>query len=365
LGLGQYLSGWALVGLQAAFAWSANRNYLALPELGVEPFYAGDGADHGHVTIVVPARNEGSRLPELLVSLNALTYPNRDVVVVNDGSSDLTASVAENHGARVIHVSGPPAGWTGKSFACQVGADASIGEWLLFTDADTIHGLDSLTRALDTAVRTGSGLMSLLPRQRCSSFWERVLLPYAYALYFAGAQRINRCGGPAIANGQYMLFRRQTYRTVGGHAAVRESIIEDVSLARLVARAGEPVVLARAESCFQVRMYHDLRTLWEGFVKNALRFVSVSPRTGIPTVVATVAFSSALPVALRLHPRLMRLCLLGVPAVGLTPWVRRFGVPLYYAFLYPLAAAVFQIIALDSVRRSVLRRGTVWKGRVY
>jgi hypothetical protein len=203
-----------------------------------------------------------------------------------------------------------------------------------------------------------------LPRQACGTFWERLLLPYAYALYFVGAVAINRPGRPAVANGQYMLFRRPTYERVGGHGAVRSSLIEDVTLARLVQGNGERVGLARAEDALQVRMYAGLPALWEGFAKNAVRFVAVSPGTGLLTVLAGLLFGSAIPGSIRASNWAVRVGLMTVPTVGLLPWLRRYGVPPYYALLFPLAAAVFQLLALDSIRRTLLG-GTSWKGRRY
>jgi hypothetical protein len=125
------------------------------------------------------------------------------------------------------------------------------------------------------------------------------------------------------------------------------------------------VVLARGEDHLQVRMYNDLLSLWEGFSKNAVRFVTVSPQSGVPTVLAGMAYGAALPTAWRQRSPFLRLALLLTPALGLLPWERRFGVPVIYAFLYPLAAAVFQTIALDSIRRSLIPGETVWKGRRY
>lgn len=350
----------AVLGLMTGTAVLAERNYRSIPVLRATP-----NAPSELVAIVVPARNEAARLPALLASLRTLEGVEYTVTVVDDGSEDATAQVARAGGAEVIHLEGPPPGWTGKAFACMVGAGQTRGEWILFTDADTEHGPDSLRWALGEAVQRDAGLLSLLPRQVCRTFPERLLLPYAYALYFVGAGRANRPGGPAVANGQYMLFRRAVYERVGGHGVVRDSLIEDVALAKVLREAGERVVLLRGESAVRVRMYDGLGALWEGFSKNAFRFVQAAPRRGIYTALASVVLSSALPAALAARSGPMRLILLGAPAAALVPWVRRFGVPLPYAGLAPLAALTFQALALDSMRRAAVRGATVWKGRRY
>jgi chlorobactene glucosyltransferase len=350
----------ALLAAQVAAGWLARRNYRRLPALGESP---SRGA--GHVSIVIPARDEADRLPALLHSLTALRYPDREVIVVDDASSDGTADVAERLEVRVIRVAGPEPGWTGKCFACWTGAISTRGDWLLFTDADTVHEPESLGLALSLAQDRHAGLCSLLANQRFGSFWERLLLPYAYFLYFVGAVAMNEPGGVPVANGQYMLFRRSDYDRLGGHAAVRDSIIEDVALARLAAEAGVRVVLARGERHIEVRMYRGLSQLWEGLGKNAFRFVRASSLAGGLTVAASIAFGSALPAALRAPSQSLRAGLLLVPSLALAGWARAFGSGTIPALLHPLAAAGFLALALDSVRRAATRSGTVWKGRRY
>ncbi|PZS10287.1 MAG: hypothetical protein DLM70_00665, partial [Chloroflexi bacterium] len=220
------------------FGWLSWRNYRRMPHLDeslrCENFPS--------VSIVIPARNEESRLPALLRSLAALDYPDLEVVVVDDQSIDGTARVARDFGVRVIEGAEAPSGWTGKCWACWQGAAMTTGTYLLFTDADTVHGTRSLTRAIQAATSRRAALLSLLPRHRCETFWERLLVPYAYALYFAGGRR-----GTGIANGQYMLFEGDAYQRTGGHRAVRGSLVEDVDIASRIANAGERVLLLRAE----------------------------------------------------------------------------------------------------------------------
>jgi len=311
----------------------------------------------GHVAIVIPARNEALRLPTLLRSLRQLTYPDYEVLVVDDASTDSTSQVAAAAGARVLRLDSLPAGWTGKAYACRRGAEATNGDWILFTDADTEHQPGSLDAALATAHRHDADLVSFLTRQRCETFWERLLLPYAYALYFAGADPSS-----PIANGQYILLRRDAYTRVGGHDSVRREVIEDVALARRAATLGMKVVLVRGEQQVTVRMYGGLAEIWEGLGKNAARFIAVSPRRGAATALAGMLFGSSIPLLLRTS---WRRCLVAIllPALLLQGWYRRFGVSPAMALLYPLAAGVFQLLALDSIRRTLF--GTPWKGRRY
>jgi glycosyltransferase involved in cell wall biosynthesis len=317
------------------------------------------------VSIIVPARDEEQRIAPLLLSLERLDYPNYEVVVVDDASQDNTAGLAQRMGATVVDVKQLPDGWTGKAHACWQGAAATTGEWLLFTDADTIHHAGSLSAAVGTASAAGAGLLSLLCRQQCESFWERLLLPYVYALYFAGRLQINASQQSAVANGQYILVRRTEYVRMGGHHTVRGSVIEDVDLARRAHAYGVHVLLLRGERFVDVRMYTGLASLWQGLSKNAATFAAVSPVFGSLTVLTSVIFGAAFPRAVRGGSLIERMVVAAAPGVALLPWVRRFGVPVRYVLLYPLAAGTFQMIAFDSIRRVLFSGSVRWKGRRY
>lgn len=348
-----------LIAAAAGAGRHALRNYRALPEPPTE-----GRSDYGHVSIIVPARNEAVILPRLLESLLALSYQDADILVVDDGSTDQTAAVARSLGVPVLRVD-LPAGWSGKSHACWVGAQHTHGEWLLFCDADTQHACTSLNRVLALAVEESVDVVSLLARQECPTFWERVLLPYIYFLYFVGARHINQRANRSTANGQYILCKRDSYQRFGGHRAVRSSLVEDVALARVAARNGHRVVLARGESMLRVRMYDGLSAIWLGFGKNSFRFVRLSPTDGAITVASSVLFATLLLRGARAKSRSARIALPLVPALSMLPWYRAFGVPARYVAGFPLAAAVFQLIALDSIRRTLIPGATTWKGRRY
>lgn len=360
----------ALVGyfaLVAVRVWLANRslrNYLKLP-LIERPAPA---EALPTVSVIVPARDEEKRLPALLASLRALNYPSVDVFVVDDGSTDETGLVAKEHGAQVIRVEGPEPGWKGKPFACWTGAQAATGEWLLFTDADTVHQPESLERAMRFALQREASAVSMFLQQRCVTFWERVLLPYAYQQYFVGVpyKRVNDPHDPAaLANGQYILIEREAYFRAGGHASVKGAVIDDVALAAQLKAKGVPIVAARGERLASVRMYAGLADIWAGFGKNAYGFIRQRGAGGLLTVLATILSGLAIPCAiygLAAGDRAFELAALVtyVSAVAeLSLWQFLFGTPLSCAIFQPLAFVVFLAIALDSA----FRWKHTWKGR--
>lgn len=331
------------------------------------------------VSIVVPARNEERNLPKLLRSLIALDYPAYEVIVVDDASTDATPAIADRYAAdteglvRALHLTGPEPGWTGKCWACWQGALAARGEWLLFTDADTEHEYGSLRAAVLAAREAGVAALSLFPRQQCLSFWERLLLPFAYQQYFVGVRpaRLERPNGPALANGQYFLIHREAYAASGGHAAIAGSIIDDVALAEALKRAGYAPLACHGEELVQVRMYTGLRALVAGFQKNAFQFLRAQGSAGALVVLSTACNAGILgALAWAIYTRSP----LGLGAAGLAygaqtallaRWERAFGVRRGYALLAPLAALVFTLIALSSMLRVLTGRRVRWKGRRY
>lgn len=389
-------SPWWLAGVVGATGALALAHYRALPLLVALTDVAGDDtaaievpevAHLPRVSIIIPARNEERTLPTLLESLLALDYPDYEVLVVDDNSTDGTARVVEEYvrhapgRVRLLSAPEPPVGWTGKNTACVAGARAATGRWLLFTDADTEHLPGSLRAAMTTALRLHARALSLFPQQRCLSFWERLLLPFAYQQYFVGVRpaALRAATGPALANGQYILVARDAYEQAGGHAAAAGSIIDDVALAGALKRAGTPVLVCRGERLVRVRMYASKGALVEGFTKNSFQFLGEQGVGGALVVLSTACAAGVLPalvgaVASALGAGLGQAQTLAVVGASLAyllqvglvlPWLRFFGVPRRYAPLVPLAALVFVLIAISSAVHVVLRRPVTWKGRAY
>lgn len=358
-------------------AWRAEHNYQTLPEAPLirKQDALPDEISPG-ISVIIPARNEETNLPRLLESLACQDYPLYEVLVVDDASTDGTAAIVRrytNRGVRLTSIDGPPAGWIGKNFACWKGASESIHPWLLFVDADVELAPCALRSSLVFALERNVYALSLFARQHCETFWERLLLPFAYQQYFVGvhAQRIHRKQGPALANGQYFLIERSAYQQAGGHAANAGSIIDDVALATRLKETGVIPLACRGEQLISVRMYTCLSEIITGFGKNSYLFLRQSPLTGIQTAVSTSLAASVL--MLFVDAVRKRSCsTLAVASLaylaqslGMQSWLRRFEVRTLYTLLAPFSALIFLMIALNSMIRVLTGRALSWKGRNY
>ncbi len=336
------------------FARKSRRNYLKLPELPL------DSAEGISVTTIIPARNEAGNIARVVGS-----FPLNDVVVVDDFSTDGTAELARQAGASVIQPPPLKRGTVGKNNACYAGAQQATTEWMLFVDADTWYRPEFAPALVSYARKTNLSLTTVFLKQECVTIWEKMILPYAFALYFCGvdADQVNGLSSSeALANGQCMLWKRSAYEFVGGHGTVATSVIEDVDLARLAKRHSLRLRVLRAEHLGSVRMYDSLGAIWRGFQKNAFRFLVVNPSTGFQVVFASIVMASWLPMMITLLAYKMWIAaalFYALPSVLFAPWYGSF----VGALLTPYAIYFFQLIALNAMITTTFGRRTLWKGR--
>src|ERR1700750_3130374 len=181
-------------------------------------------ASKPEVSVIIPAANEEASRGASLESLVSQPGVEFEIIVVNDHSTDRTREIATSFPrVSAVDAGSLPKGWTGKNNAVACGARQARGEWLLFTDADTIHLPGSLARALAEANEHQAEMLSYSPEQIAVTFWEKAILPVVLA-ELARQYRPSKVSDPAspiaAANGQFILIRRETYDAIGGHAAV-------------------------------------------------------------------------------------------------------------------------------------------------
>jgi chlorobactene glucosyltransferase len=340
------------------------------------------------VSVILPARNEAHNIARCVSSILATTYPNLELIVVDDGSTDGTAEIARKTAAgdkRVRVIASPPLpdGWFGKQWACSTGAKVASGSVLQFTDADTVHGPDLVTRSMNAMRRVRSQLFSVAGRQELGGFWEKVMQPQVFTILsmrYGGTESVNKSTSVAnkIANGQCIFVTHDSYTAIGGHGGVRASVAEDLMLAQRFFAARKRVVIMLGVNQMSTRRYGSLREIVNGWRKNvfaggldAVPFGRIG-RTFFPLFLLMPPLMELLP------PFALGLALAGSTASSillvwatisttatllwwLVVYVTIRENPLY-ALAYPLGALVLLYILLTAVIRG---RRVTWKGRTY
>lgn len=319
------------------------------------------------VSIIIPARNEEANLGSCLESLVGQTGVSFEIIVVDDHSTDRTREIAASFpGARVVEAGPLPEGWTGKNNAVAAGVAASRGEWILFTDADTVHLPGSLTRALSEAQESGAEMLSYSPEQIAVTFWEKAILPVVFselARQYPPARVSDPNSTSVAANGQYILVKRSAYNAVGGHVAVASSILEDVALARAIKSSGHKIRFRYGAGVVSTRMYRTFGQLREGWTKNlALLF----PRTGwLAAETLTLWLLLPLTLVLAAAASFWWLCGFTVLFVYLIARVGRSNFPITGRVLGVLFGMPMFSYLLVRSRRAYARGEICWKGRTY
>jgi glycosyltransferase involved in cell wall biosynthesis len=340
------------------------------------------------LSVIIPVRNEERSLPACLASLLSQSEPGFllgqqwELIIVNDDSTDKSRMIAAEVAATydgVTLLDAPPldlgsnGGFTGKTNACWTGAQSARGRYLLFTDADTVHETNDISRSLREADRHSAALLSYSPRQIVTGFWQHAVMPLVFselASVYPSKQVNDPARRLAAANGQFILVERDAYFSVGGHRAVGKSVLEDVALAHNIKRGPRVIRFRYAPEALSTRMYWTTSEMIEGWTKNlALLF----PK----------------PIALALWRILDVLLFFGLPVAAfslywLQPWQRsvillvwvrtlwrfysrvaRSNFPAIDIAISILAIPLFVYLLIRSVIHHRIKKSVLWKGRNY
>ena len=228
------------------------------------------------LSIVIPACNEAAHLESAVSTLTQQDYPDLEIILVNDRSTDATAEVIDrlakaDSRVRAVHVTSLPAGWLGKVHALQRGVEMARGEWLLFTDADIHFSEGTLRRAIAVAIRQGADHLTLVPRTVQTGFWLAVAVR-AFGLLFlltTRAASVNRPGSDAFVGiGAFNLVKAEMFRRTAGFEWLRLETGDDVGLGMMIKRAGGASRLAVAYDELSVRWYESVPAMFKGLEKN-------------------------------------------------------------------------------------------------
>jgi chlorobactene glucosyltransferase len=328
------------------------------------------------VSVVIAARNEVEDLARTLDSLLIQDDPNLEIVVVDGGSTDGTGAVIDARAPRVRRLDEPPLPehWVGKNWACWTGAASTTGAWLLFLDADVRLHPAAVRTVVAWAEAEHADLATISPRVEMQGFWERLVIPFwtQMVLTYFRAPRVNRADSTAaMANGQFCLLRRSAYDRIGGHAAVRAYVLEDVEIARRVRAVGLKLRIAHATDLAVTRMYRDPDEMFEGLLKNVHGTEFSAPRL----LGFWMGLAGLFLLPLALLPFGLWVASWPLTLMGGFLWValfgkhigfaRALGAPAVYGLLYPAAVVYYLRLVTVSLARGLRRRPVTWKGRSY
>ena len=349
--------------------------------------------DEPKVSVLIPARNEAHQIGLCLESLSRQTYRNLEVIVLDDCSEDATLDVIREAGfsdrpkSKLRYLTGQalPKGWAGKPWACYQLSRQATGDYLLFTDADTVHHSQSVESAMKMAMERDTDLLSVWPHQITETWSEKLVIPMIYLLgqmwipfwFLRLVQKspgLKRCVPKflwkdfGVANGQYMLFKRSAYKEIGSHQVVKDHLVEDVALGREVAKRipkGWRLLNADGHAIVECRMYRDFLGVWEGFSKN-LRPVFEKRGYAFFGVGLVMVVTMLLPFVwfvLREQPWLVTIQAQLILLIRLILTIR-FRTDWLSLALHPFAMLLSLLIGMNSWRQS--KTGTIsWKRRQY
>lgn len=329
------------------------------------------------MSVLIPARNEALNIEAAVTAVLACRAPNLECVVLDDHSSDGTGEIVRRLAAndprlRLVEAPELPPGWAGKQHACFVLGEAARHEALLFIDADVRLATDALPRlAKRFANRPKLALLSGFPEERTGSVVEHMLIPLIHLLLLGYLPMLMSrvINAPALAAGcgQLMLARRDAYRAIGGHGAVRASMHDGVTLPRAFRRGGHRTALFDAGDLASCRMYEGARATWAGFSKNATE--GLARPIGLPVWTVLLGGGHVLPflwLPFASAEDAVPLALACTASFGLRlllAW--RFRQSLIGALLHPAAIMLMLALQWNALVAAWRGRRVAWRGRSY
>ena len=340
------------------------------------------------ISVCIPARDEERNIRACVEAVLNQTYPNFEIIVVDDRSVDATSGILhsiQNDKLRIVGGSDLPSGWAGKPHALYQAANLARGDWLCFIDADTFLAPEGLSSCYAKAIETNADLFTILTFQVTVTFWERVVLPLvmtALSVGFSPRKVNDPKRKDAIANGQFIFIKRSVYDAIGGHESVKDQIVEDKAISEKVKWSGYRLIVADGMQVARTRMYTSLAEMWEGWTKNI--YLGLREQFGLMMLGAFGALVTVIAaLVLPLWPLLGLFWFfhnsgwmsVGIIIEALILWsvliyvramvAHNMDIPRWYALTTPLGAAIFAAMMFTSTWKVISGQGVTWRGRKY
>lgn len=339
------------------------------------------------VSIAIPARNEEHFIQACVSSLIEQNYENIEILILDDNSTDNTAAEAkklQDRDPRVRIIKGKPLkkGWRGKLYAMQQLYEQSKGEYILFTDADTVHKTNSVEYGLGIIINEEASMVSGYPKQEGKLIWVQALVSamlFNTVLYMPLRLQQKVQWTPfAMAIGQYLLLKREVLDDLGGFTSISDVICDDVMLARACTKTGHKYVFADMKDALSCKMFSTFKGGFEGLERSITGVINIKPyMVPLVLVVASVLLACA---AAPLASLAMGLALLTDTTLSPLPFLLTsvgsillfgswtatglyHGFPLKVALQGPITFVFVVAMYLHGFYRKVSGKGFMWKGR--
>jgi hopene-associated glycosyltransferase HpnB len=333
---------------------------------------AASPAEFPEVDVIVPARDEAETIGPVIASLVAQDYagPFR-ITLVDDNSTDGTAAAAGTApNLRVLCGQPKPTGWSGKLWAVSQGVAASSAPVLLFTDADIVHDARHLSSLVARLLQPRVEMVSEMVRLNCTSFAERALVPafvYFFQMLYPFASVNNPRSGVAAAAGGTVLVRRESLERIGGIEAIKDALIDDVTLAKAIKKVG-PIYLGHSGLATSVRPYPHFVDIWQMVSRTAFTQLRYSfgalllTLLGLTLVWLVPAWATLFGTGWTFACGLAAFLL---AALSYVPTLRRYGRNPSWSLTLPLIALFYMAATVGSALNHWFGRGSRWKSRSY
>ena len=329
-------------------------------------------AEFPEVDVIVPARDEAETIGPVIASLVAQDYagPFR-ITLVDDDSADGTAAAAGTApNLRVLRGQPKPTGWSGKLWAVSQGVAASSAPVLLFTDADIVHDPRHLSSLVARLLQPRVEMVSEMVRLNCTSLAERALVPafvYFFQMLYPFASVNNPRSRVAAAAGGTVLVRRETLERIGGIEAIKDALIDDVTLAKAIKKVG-PIYLGHSILATSVRPYPHFADIWQMVSRTAFTQLRYSLGVLLVTLLGLTLVWLVPPWAIIFGTGWTFAC--GLTAFLLAtasyiPTLRRFGCNPLWSLTLPLIASFYMAATVGSALNHWFGGGSRWKSRSY
>jgi len=334
-------------------------------------------ADLPPLSVVIAARDEEERIAEAAVSLLAQDYPNLEVILIDDRSSDRTGAILDDLATnepklKVIHIETLPEGWLGKVYGLHVGITQARGDWILFSDADVHFAPNTLRRAVAHAQRRGLDHLALFPHMISSGFWHEAVMA-AFRVFFLIGTRLHEVDDPnkptALGEGGFNLFRRTVFDRTPGMAWLKDEVVDDVGLARMLKGAGGRNGWGFAGEAVSLVWYPSLKAMFFGLEKNLFGAVAHYSYLRLGLQITAMWGLAAAPILALFQPegwiQGLGVAALLLTATGAAVAKVRFGMDLLPSLAAPLGQFVVGVMMLHAGYRCWRQGGVNWRGTIY